>query len=56
MGEDNREIEIGQKLPADFATLTDRELLAAAGLGLPQPDHYKTFIENIGQSKTKSVA
>ncbi|MFI5396910.1 MAG: HNH endonuclease signature motif containing protein [Candidatus Binatia bacterium] len=40
--DDNRDIQIGQKLAAHFSTLTDSELIAASGLGLRQPHQYET--------------
>lgn len=41
MCDDNRKIEIGDKLAMHFETLTEADLATASGLGLPQPEQYK---------------
>ena len=39
--DDGRKIEINDRLIAFLATKSDSDLLAASGLGLPQPQQYK---------------
>lgn len=40
--DDDSRVELSEALIAHLATKTDSELLTASGLGLPQPEQYKT--------------